>query len=183
MSPPVPVLRTSRLVLRGWTDADRAPFAALNADPEVMAHFPSTLSRAESDTYLDRARAGLEGRGWGLWAVELVDGGGLVGAIGLNPVTFDVPFAPTVELAWRLDRAHWGRGLAPEGAAAAVDHAFTSLDLDEVVAFTTTTNVASQRVMQKLGMRTDPAEDFDHPAIAEGHPLRRHVLYRLRREW
>lgn len=175
------MLETPRLVLRGWRDSDREPFAALNADPEVMEHFPSVLSRAQSDAGVDRMMAGLAERGWGLWAVELADAGVFIGYVGLTPVTFDVSFAPAVDIGWRLARPYWGRGLATEAARAVLTHAFGPLGLGEVVSFTATTNVRSQRVMQKLGMGHDPADDFDHPALPEGHRLRRHVLYRITR--
>jgi RimJ/RimL family protein N-acetyltransferase len=172
-------LRTARLLLRPWKEADREPFAALNADPVVMEHFPSTLTREESDAFVDRITAGLDRRGWGLWAVEIDGPATFAGFVGLNPVTFDAPFAPAVEIGWRLARAHWNQGLATEAARAVVDHGFATLGLDEIVSFTATTNVASQRVMQKLGMTND--RDFDHPALPVGHRLRRHVLYRLAR--
>lgn len=172
-------LRTPRMLLRQWQETDREPFAEMNADPEVMEHFPGLLSRTESDAFADRLRAGLEERGWGLWAVEIT--GTFVGFVGLSLATFDAPFTPAVEIGWRLARPYWGQGLATEAARAVLDHAFGPLALDEIVSFTATTNLRSQRVMQKLGMHHDPADDFDHPALLEGHRLRRHVLYRIKR--
>jgi RimJ/RimL family protein N-acetyltransferase len=172
-------LRTARLLLRGWRDSDLAPFAALNADPEVMEHFPSTLSRVQSDGFADRIVAGLERRGWGLWAVEVTSTGAFIGFVGLNPVPFAAPFTPAVEIGWRLARPYWGSGFATEAGRAIVAHAFGPLGFEELVSFTSTTNVRSQRVMQKLGMRHDPADDFDHPSLPEGHRLRRHILYRI----
>lgn len=174
-------LATPRLLLRQWRDADRAPFADLNADPEVMAHFPSTLPAAESDALVERIAAGLDEWGWGLWAVEVTDTGEFAGFVGLNRTLFEAPFTPAVEIGWRLARAHWGHGLATEGARAALDHAFGVVGLDEIVSFTVPGNRRSQRVMQKLGMHRDPAGDFVHPNVAAGDPLRRHVLYRLAR--
>ncbi len=167
------------MMLRQWRDTDRAPFAALNADPEVMEHFHSVLTRAASDAFVDRIVSGMSARGWGLWAVEVVADGAFAGFVGLNPATFEAPFTPAVEIGWRLARLYWGQGLATEAARAALDYALGPLNLDEVVSFTTTTNLRSQRVMQKLGMHHDPADDFDHPALPAGHPLRRHVLYRI----
>lgn len=174
-------LTTPRLLLRQWREADRAPFADLNADPEVMAHFPSLLTRAESDALAERIAAGLSEWGWGLWAVEVADTGEFAGFIGINRTLFEAPFTPAVEIGWRLARAHWGQGLATEGARAALDHGFGSLGLDEIVSFTVPGNRRSQRVMEKLGMHRDPADDFEHPSIAAGDPLRRHLLYRLAR--
>lgn len=174
-------LRTERLLLRPWRDADREPFAALNADPEVRRHFPSTLDRAESDAEADRHAERLVRRGWGLWAVEVAGGDAFIGFIGLAPAPPLVPFNPSVEIGWRLARSAWGHGYAPEGARAVVDHAFGVLGLDELVSFTAVGNTPSRRVMEKIGMTHDPADDFDHPNVPEGHPLRRHVLYRLRR--
>jgi RimJ/RimL family protein N-acetyltransferase len=172
-------LRTARLLLRGWRESDRTPFAELNADPEVTEHFPNVLSRTESDAFVDRIIAGLEAQGWGLWAVEIVATGEFAGFIGLNPVPFEAPFTPAIEIGWRLAREHWGQGLATEGARAVLDHAFDHLGLVEVVSFTSRTNLRSQRVMQKLGMRHDSADDFDNPRLPRGHPLRSHVLYRI----
>jgi ribosomal-protein-alanine N-acetyltransferase len=176
-----PELRTSRLVLRRWRDADRGPFAALNADPLVMAHFPSPLSREESDAFVDRIDSGLEQRGWGLWAVEVPGTAAFVGFVGLNPATFGAPFTPAVEVGWRLAHEHWGRGYATEGAQAALDFGFETLALDEIVSFTTHGNTRSRDVMDRLGMHHDPVDDFDNPNVAAGDPLRRHVLYRLDR--
>jgi RimJ/RimL family protein N-acetyltransferase len=175
-------LDTPRLRLRRWRDEDRAPFAALNADPVVMEHFPSTLSRAASDAFLDRIQAALEEHGWGLWAVEVRDSGSFIGFVGLNPATFDAPFTPAIEVGWRLAREHWGNGYATEGARAAVDYGFAELALDEIVSFTMHANLRSRRLMARLGMQRDPADDFDNPNVPVGHPIRPHVLYRLDRD-
>jgi RimJ/RimL family protein N-acetyltransferase len=174
-------LRTQRTLLRHWCAADREPFAALNADPEVMEHFPAVLTRVESDLLADHFASALDERGWGLWAVEITATGTFAGFVGLSPATFDAPFTPAVEVGWRLSRSSWGQGLATEAARAALTYAFDSIELDEVVSFTATPNLRSQRVMQKLGMQRDPADDFDHPALPRGHPLLRHVLYRISR--
>jgi ribosomal-protein-alanine N-acetyltransferase len=166
------VIRTERLLLRQWRDADREPFAALNADPVVMEHFPSTMTRAQSDAFVDFNILTIDRRGWGLWAVE-VDGA-FIGFVGLN----EPSFRPGVEVGWRLARSAWGHGYATEAARAAVDFARDEIGLDEVISFTATTNIRSQRVMQRLGMTHDPADDFDHPRVDDPR-LRRHVLYRL----
>ncbi len=181
VDPEVVELRTERLILRGWRDADRKPFAALNADPVVMEHFPAVLTRAESDALVDRIRARFDQRGWGLWAVEIGATGRFAGMVGLNPVPFEAPFTPAVEIGWRLDRAVWNRGLATEAARTVLGYGFGPLGLEEIVSFTASTNLASQRVMQKAGMHRNPADDFDHPSLPPGHRLRRHVLYRLGR--
>jgi ribosomal-protein-alanine N-acetyltransferase len=174
-------LETERLILRQWRPADREPFARLNADPAVMEFFPACLSRAESDQGVDRIEKHFRERGFGLFAVELRRDGTFIGFIGLNVPRFVAHFTPCVEIGWRLAAAYWGQGLATEGARAALRHGFESLALDEIVAFTVPGNVRSRRVMKKLGMTHDPADDFDHPGLAEGHTMRRHVLYRLRR--
>jgi RimJ/RimL family protein N-acetyltransferase len=176
-----PQLETERLVLRRWRDSDLDAYAALNADPEVMEHFPSTLTRDESRRSIEIIEARFDELGYGLWAAEVPGLASCVGFIGLNPVTFDAPFAPAVEVGWRLGRRYWGHGYATEGARAALAFGFDTLGLDEIVSFTTPGNRRSWRVMQKLGMTRDPADDFDHPVIADGHPLRRHVLYRISR--
>jgi RimJ/RimL family protein N-acetyltransferase len=175
----VPTLRTDRLLLRAWGEADLEPFAAMNADPVVMEHFPAPLTRAESDDMVHR----IEQR-WGdgrpsLWAVEVPGVAPFIGFVGLLEPSFDAPFTPCVEVGWRLAAAHWGRGYAPEGAHAALAHGFDRLGLDEIVSFTVPANTSSRRVMEKLGMHHDPVDDFDHPNLGESDPLRRHVLYRL----
>ncbi len=171
-------LRTDRLRLRRWTEADRAPFAALNADPVVMEFYPSTLSRSESDEFVDRIEACFEQHRLGLWAVEWLETEEFIGDIGLWPATFDAHFTPAIEVGWRLAQPWWGRGLAPEGARAAIADGFDRLGVDEIVSFTAAINHRSRRVMEKLSMTYDPTGDFDHPRVAEGHLLRPHVLYR-----
>jgi RimJ/RimL family protein N-acetyltransferase len=175
-------LTTLRLRLRRWHDEDREPFAALNADPVVMEHFPALLHREESDARVDRIEAGLDERGWGLWAAQVREPAAFIGFVGLNPATFDAPFTPAVEIGWRLAREHWGHGYATEGARAALEFAFVDLELDEIVSFTTHANTRSRRVMERLRMRHDPADDFDNPNVPEGSPIRPHVLYRLDRQ-
>jgi RimJ/RimL family protein N-acetyltransferase len=174
-------LRTKRLLLRRWRANDLEPFAALNGDPEVMEYLPGTLSTAQSDALIERIEAGFQVNGHGLWAVEMPEEASFIGFVGLSRVDFDVFFAPAVEVGWRLARAFWGRGLASEAARAALAFGFEQCGLAEVVSFTAAGNVRSRAVMERLGMRRDPREDFDHPQLAVGDPLRRHVLYRLER--
>ena len=174
------MLQTERLILRPWRGADVAPFAALNADPRVREYFPSCLTQAESDGSAQRIRANFEARGYGLWAVEVGGGAPFIGFIGLAEPTFVAHFTPCVEIGWRLAHAHWGRGYATEGARAALAFGFKTAGLAEIISMTTPDNTRSRRVMEKLGMRCDPTEDFDHPNLAPGSPARRHVLYRLR---
>lgn len=176
-----PTLRTERLVLRRWRDDDREPFAAMNADPAVMRYFPSVPDRAASDALVDRIEASFTTRGFGLWAVEVPGVAPFAGFVGLAVPPFEAHFTPAVEVGWRLAAWSWGRGYAPEGAAAALDFAFDVVGLDDVVSMTTPVNTPSQRVMQKLGMTRDPADDFDHPALPDWEH-RRHVLYRITAE-
>jgi RimJ/RimL family protein N-acetyltransferase len=173
------LIRTARLKMRLWTAQDRAPFAAMNADPVVMEHFPAVLSWAESDRMVDLIQQGFAERGWGLWAVEVIEDGAFIGFIGLNQVPFEADFTPAVEAGWRLARKYWGQGYATEGAIAALDYAFGSLGLARVVSFTTPSNARSQAVMRRMGMTH--IGEFDHPRIPEGHPLRRHLLYAIDR--
>jgi RimJ/RimL family protein N-acetyltransferase len=172
--------RTERLWLRQWRDEDCAPFAALNADPEVMQYFPSTMDETDSNAFVYRNAALIEVQGWGLWAVEVVRTGTFVGFVGLNQPTWTAAFTPCTEVGWRLARTAWGKGYATEGARAALAIAFGPLGLEEVVSFTTVGNARSRAVMERLGMTRDPAEDFDHPKVVAESPMRRHVLYRLR---
>lgn len=171
--------RTERLVLRPFRDSDRDAFARLNGDARVMQFFPSTLTRAQSDALMDGVREHFATRGFGPWAVELSQVEGCIGAAGLGVPSFDSHFTPCVEIVWRLAAEHWGHGYAQEAARAALYTAFVHLELKQVVSFTAAQNQRSSRVMQKLGMQRDPREDFEHPKLAPGHPLRRHVLYRL----
>lgn len=176
----VPTLTTERLVLRSWRDSDLAPFVELNADPEVMAHFPATLTPAETAAMMERVKAALAARGFGWWAAEVPGEMPFIGFIGLSVPSFQAPFTPCVEVGWRLAREHWGRGYATEGAREALRFGFEELGLPEIVSLTTTTNERSQAVMRRLGMTHDPSDDFDHPSLPAGHRLARHVLYRLR---
>jgi RimJ/RimL family protein N-acetyltransferase len=173
-------LQTARLRLRRWQAADSEPFAAMNADPRVMEYFPKLLTREESNTLIARIEERFEKSGFGLWAVEVVEGARFAGFIGLSVPHFQAHFTPCIEIGWRLAAEFWGRGLATEGARAVLDFGFESLGLDQIVSFTTAANVRSRRAMEKLGMTHDPADDFDHPLLA-GHPLQRHVLYRINR--
>ncbi|HZI14888.1 MAG TPA: GNAT family N-acetyltransferase [Myxococcus sp.] len=179
---PVPELRTERLLLRAWRDEDLAPYAAMCADPRVMEHFPSPLRREESDAQVENIRRHFAERGFGLWAVEVPGVARFVGFTGLAVPRFDAHFTPCVEVGWRIAAEHWGHGYATEAARAAVGFGFERLGLGELVTFTVPANARSRRVMEKLGFTHDPAEDFDHPRLPEGHSLRRHVLYRLSRE-
>jgi RimJ/RimL family protein N-acetyltransferase len=168
-------LRTDRLLLRGWRAEDRDPFAAIGTDAEAMRYYPSMLTRAESDARLDQYERTWARDGFGKWAVEIPGVAAFAGSIGLAIPPFEASFTPCVEVGWRLAREHWGHGYATEAARAAIEYGFTRLGIEEIVAFTVPANTRSIRVMEKVGMRF--AGEFDHPSIAEGHPLRRHALY------
>ena len=176
-------LRTARLLLRQWRDDDIAEFAELSADPAVMRYLVPFADRAAMEAWVAAARKHWQDHGFGPWVVELPGEACMIGVVGLSNLRFALPFAPAVEAAWRLARPHWGQGYASEAARAAIDDGFGRLGLNEIVAFTVPANLASRQVMAKLGMTRDPAEDFDfeHPRLPQGHPLRRHVLYRLQR--
>lgn len=182
-------LATDRLLLRRWRQEDREPFAALNADPEVMRYFPKRLTTAESDELADHADGRLAEHGWGLWAVELRATEAFLGFTGLAVPRFQAHFTPAVEVLWRLTRGAWGFGYATEAARPVLELAFApvaegrGLGLSEVVSFTASGNRRSRAVMTRLGMTHDEADDFDHPALWAGSPLRRHVLYRLPARW
>lgn len=172
---------TARLRLRQWREGDLKPFADLNADPGVMAHFPAALERPASDALALRCQALIAERGWGFWAAELKEDGQFIGFVGLHTPIAELPFSPCVEVGWRLARAHWGRGLASEAARGALKLGFEKLGLAEIVSFTAVGNLRSRAVMERIGMRrTD--ENFDHPAVPSGSPLRAHCLYRLDRD-
>jgi RimJ/RimL family protein N-acetyltransferase len=172
---------TDRLRLRQWIEADREPlFASLNSDPHVMEFLPSLLDRATSDAMFDRIQSRIAERGWGFWAVESKTDGQFIGFVGLNIPQYELPFAPCVEVGWRLAVDYWGKGYATESAKGALVVGFNRLDLPEIVSFTATANHRSRAVMERLGMERDAAT-FDHPLLAIGHPLREHYLYRLSR--
>ncbi|MEU7836489.1 GNAT family N-acetyltransferase [Nonomuraea sp. NPDC049129] len=174
-------METERLIMRRWRDDDREPFAAMNADAEVMEHFPALLTRSESDGFVDRIEAGFEAHGYGLWALEVRTSGEFIGFTGLVLQTFEAPFTPAVEVGWRLAKAAWGHGYAIEAAREAVRYGFDVAGLDEIVSITTVGNTRSRKVMERLGMTRDIADDFYHPRVAADSPQRPHVLYRLRR--
>jgi RimJ/RimL family protein N-acetyltransferase len=178
---PHPTLTTPRLLLRPWQDEDLAPFAALNADPRVMEYMPKRLTPEESDALAARIREHFARHGFGLWAVEVAKGARFAGFVGLSVPAFQAHFTPCVEVGWRLAAEHWGHGYATEAARAALSFGFERLGLEEIVSFTVPANQRSRSVMDRVGMTHSPADDFEHPLLPEGHPLRRHVLYRLRR--
>jgi RimJ/RimL family protein N-acetyltransferase len=174
------LIKTSRLVLRQWQDKDRPEFANMVADAEVMKYFPSTLTRKQSDAAIDRFSHCIDSNGWGFWAAESRDTNRFIGFVGINDNPEGLPFSPCVDIGWRLRRDEWGKGLATEGACAALAHAFLTANLPEVVAMTPLLNLASERVMQKLGMNKRRS-NFMHPALQPGHELEEHVLYSLSR--
>jgi RimJ/RimL family protein N-acetyltransferase len=174
------LIETERLILRRWRAADLAPFAAMMADPEVGDWLGGTRTRAEARAELARTEAALEASGFGMWAIERLDDGQFIGGAMLRPVHESLQVAPAVEVGWRLARDGWGHGYATESAAALLRHGFEDLGIPEIVAFTADTNLRSQAVMRRLGMRRDPARDFNHPGLPPGHPLRPHVVYAAR---
>ncbi|WP_421901585.1 GNAT family N-acetyltransferase [Maridesulfovibrio sp.] len=175
--------KSERLVLRGWQDSDYAPFARINADPDVMRYFPAPLSEAESNANADTMRALIGERGWGFWAVEIPKVAPFIGFVGLHIPSVILPFSPCVEIGWRLDKQFWGHGYATEAAQFALEYGFTDLGLEEIVSFTATQNKPSQAVMKRLGMSRE-SETFEHPSVPTGNPLREHFLYRLQKaDW
>lgn len=171
-------LQTPRLLLRRWREQDREPFAAINADERVMELLAGALSRRQSDAFVDEIERHFDVHGYGLWALELRESGELLGLTGLNNVALEADFTPAVEIGWRLAHSAWGRGYASEAARAALRFGFEHAGLAEIVSMTSMPNVRSQAVMQRIGMRRDPADDFVHPLARPAH-LRRHMLYRI----
>jgi len=170
--------QTARLQLRQWREEDREPFAAMNADPAVMEFFPSTLTRVESDAGIDRQIAHINKYGFGFWAVETRADRRFIGFVGIKTVSEHMPFAPAVEIGWRLAADAWGKGYATEAARASLRVGFEELGLEEIVSFTVPGNFRSRAVMEKLGMTQ--GENFLHPGLSGGHPMQEHVLYRLK---
>jgi RimJ/RimL family protein N-acetyltransferase len=177
-------VRTQRLVLRRWRAEDLEPFAEMNADPLTMRFMPGVLTPDETGELVARFEAHHRLHGFGVWALEVPGVAPFIGYTGLQRVGFAAPFAPAVEIGWRLSPAHWGMGYATEAALAALRTGFETLNLDQIVSFTVAANKSSWSVMERLGMHRDASEDFDHPRLPVGHTLRRHILYRLTRaEW
>jgi RimJ/RimL family protein N-acetyltransferase len=178
----VPELRTERLLLRDWRAADRPPFAALNADADVVEFLGGARDRAASDALVDAIAAHWVEHGFGLWAVERLEDGQFLGFTGLSRPTFVAHFTPAVEVGWRLARRAWGHGYATEAARASIAFGFETVGLDEIVSFTVPANTRSRAVMKRIGMTREASDDFDHPRLREGDSLRRHVMYRLTRD-
>ncbi len=174
------IIESERLGFRLWKDEDRAPFAKMNADPQVMKYFPSVLTKEQSDQFVDRITKHFQHCGFGLWAVETKDARDFIGFIGFYTATFEAAFTPCVEIGWRLSNRFWNKGYASEGASRCLHYGFDVLDLDEIYSFTSTLNKASIRVMQKIQLREH--DHFDHPNIACGNPLRPHILYKTDKE-
>jgi RimJ/RimL family protein N-acetyltransferase len=173
------IIETERLLLRPWREADREPWAAMNADPRVREFFPTLLTREQSDASQDGLNDHITRHGFGFWALEDRAGGAFLGFTGLMHASFPAPFTPCVEIGWRLAHHCWGKGYATEAARASLDHGFGRLGLSSIVSFAVTANMRSRRVMERIGMRHDPDGDFDHPNLTVAGPLRRHVLYRI----
>lgn len=174
-------IQTERLLLRGWRESDLEAFAAMNADPDVMRHFPARLDRAASDAMVERQQDGLRQEGRGMFAAETRAGGVFIGFVGLTRIAFGGPLDGVPEIGWRLARASWGQGYASEGARACLAHAFDALGDDQVVALAPVCNTGSLAVMRKIGMQRDPADDFDHPRLTDYPHLKPCQLYRITR--
>jgi len=177
-----PRLQTERTILRPWADSDLEPWVTLNGDERVMEFFPSTYTRDRAERSAALLRERLERDGYGWWVLEIKNGASFAGVIALQDVPFEAHFTPALEIGWRLQHDHWGHGYATEAARSALAFALSELQRDEVVAMTAAVNERSRRVMQRLGMTRDPDDDFEHPAVVAGHPIRPHVLYRIKRD-
>jgi len=177
----LPILPTQRLILRPWRETDLEPFAKLNADPKVMEFYPSVLTQEESDALAVKFQKEFKERGYGFWAIEVPGVADFIGYVGLNYWNLEMKFAPCIDIGWRLDSSYWGYGYATEGAKAALHHGFKTLGFSEIVAMATIGNIRSRHLMERLGMKNDPAENFEHPRVPLGDPLSLRVLYRLSR--
>lgn len=176
------ILETERLILRTWKPSDCQPMLDINQDPQVMEYFPRLQDLATTKKLIETINEHQKEHNFSLYATELKETNEFIGFIGLITIDFDAHFTPAVEIGWRLSRAHWGKGYAPEGARVVLDYGFRELHLPEIVSVTAVENKKSRRVMEKIGLHYDPADDFDHPKLADDSPLKRHVVYRLSRE-
>lgn len=178
------MIKTERLILRAWRDSDLPLIAAINGDPVAMRHFPAPMTREESDTFVARNRARQTEDGFCMWAVEAPGVASLIGVLGIARINFEAAFTPGVEIGWRFAPAYWAKGYATEGARAALKFGFAQKALDEILSMTVFENKPSWSVMERIGMTRDLAGDFDHPRVPDGHRLKRHILYRLKRsDW
>lgn len=173
------ILETERLILRQWRDSDLQAMATINQDPKVMEHFAATRSLEETKAFINSNKTLFKDLGYCFYATELKQTHELIGFVGIAPV-YEMPCTPAIEIGWRLGTKFWGQGLATEAAKAVIDYAFNALGIGELVSFTATTNKKSERVMQRLGFIRSEKDDFDHPRIVDGHPLKRHIFYRLK---
>jgi RimJ/RimL family protein N-acetyltransferase len=174
-------IRTDRLILRRWREEDISAFTALETDPQARRFFPGVLPSAEAEADARRHAQGFDSNGFDLWVLECPGKAPFIGVAGLRRVERKMPFKPRVDVGWKLCPRYWGNGYATEAAEGALDDVFTRTDLTEIVSYTARLNEPSRRVMRRLGMTHDAGEDFEHPSVPEGHPLRPHVLYRLTR--
>ncbi len=172
-------LETDRIVLRDWSGDDLEPFAAMNADERVMEFYPAIIGREDSDALAMRLQQDIDAIGFGLYALEVKSTGNFIGYVGISEVRFPADFAPALEIGWRLSAQSWGHGYATEAARACMAHAFSKFEFPDLVSFTTHRNKKSIAVMERIGMQRNPADDFEHPNLPAGHPLRPHVLYRI----
>lgn len=175
------MIETSRLILRSWQDSDTEPFIKLNQDKEVRRYFPNLLTPEETIANINKIKNNFVTRGFSWYAVELKENHKFIGFIGLEVPSFETHFTPCIEIGWRLDREYWGQGLATEGALKCLELGFNEYNFNEIVAFTAKINKPSERVMQKLGMTYDPADDFYHPKLPKESPLCQHILYRIKK--
>jgi 3-dehydroquinate dehydratase/shikimate dehydrogenase len=176
------VIETERLILRNWLDRDLPFFVKINQDPRVMEYFPALQNEEQSKNIIERCKQLYREKGYCLFACELKATGEFIGFVGLLDVNFEAYFIPAMEIGWRLAYEHWGKGYATEAAKSVLDYAFNTWSLQELVSFTTINNWRSRKVMEKIGMKQDPEGEFEHPLLAEGHPLRRHALYRITKD-
>lgn len=178
LPPDIIELKTPRLILRAWREADKPVFARINADPAVMKYYPAPLTAEESNDLAAEISHRMDEQGWGFWAVELKTTSKFIGFVGLNNPGYELPVSPCAEIGWRLAKAHWGMGYATEAGHAALDFGFTELQLPSIYSFASVTNTRSVNVMRRLGMN-DTRQNFEHPIIPPNHPLREHVLYKI----
>lgn len=174
-------IRTKRLLLRQWRDVDLPLFAKLNADPDVMQYYPSTLSTEQSNAMANKIMSLIAQKGWGLWAVEKIDSHEFIGFVGLHVPGYELPVSPCVEIGWRLAKEFWGQGYATEAARASLDVAFSKLEVNEIYSFTSVINDKSIAVMRRLQM-VNTYNNFAHPMIPDGSALQEHVLYKINRK-
>jgi RimJ/RimL family protein N-acetyltransferase len=174
------IFTSERLGFRNWSGKDLTEFSKLNADLEVMEHFPKPLTEKETADFIDRLKKHYADNGFNYFATEVLDSGEFIGFIGLAFKDFKTEFTPAVDIGWRLKKSSWGNGYATEGASRCLEFGFNQLNLEKIIATCTEKNVKSENVMKKIGM--GKIGNFKHPLLEEYPEYQKCICYAVTKE-